>query len=140
SRRRAAWSESSARRNRGATANGRFERKAGRRDGAGKARIGAPCLSDSRSLRRCRAPGRSRRMDGGRGVLILAGRVLARRAGRDMESGMKNLAGKTAYVTGSGRGIGRALALKLARHGAAVVVNDLDEGPARQVVDEIAAE
>jgi 3-oxoacyl-[acyl-carrier protein] reductase len=79
-------------------------------------------------------------MDGGRGVLILAGRVLARRAGRDMESGMKNLAGKTAYVTGSGRGIGRALALKLARHGAAVVVNDLDEGPARQVVDEIAAE
>ncbi|APH70689.1 SDR family NAD(P)-dependent oxidoreductase [Aquibium oceanicum] len=52
---------------------------------------------------------------------------------------MTKLQGKTAYVTGSGRGIGRAVALKLASEGAAVVVNDLDAEPANAVVDEIAA-
>lgn len=49
------------------------------------------------------------------------------------------LDGKVALITGSGRGIGSALALKLAGDGAAVVVNDLDEGPAQQVVDAIIA-
>lgn len=52
---------------------------------------------------------------------------------------MQELAGKTAYVTGSGRGIGRAVALKLAARGAAVVVNDLDAEPAEAVVAEIRA-
>ncbi len=50
---------------------------------------------------------------------------------------MGKLKGKVAYVTGSGRGIGRAVALKLASDGASVVVNDLDEAPANEVVDEI---
>jgi 3-oxoacyl-[acyl-carrier protein] reductase len=50
---------------------------------------------------------------------------------------MKKLQDKVALITGSGRGIGRALALKLASEGARVVVNDLDEAPAAEVVESI---
>ena len=49
------------------------------------------------------------------------------------------LAGKSAIVTGSGRGIGRAIALKLASEGAQIVVNDLDPGPAKETVGLIEA-
>ncbi|MEV4124500.1 SDR family oxidoreductase [Nocardia sp. NPDC049707] len=52
---------------------------------------------------------------------------------------MGKLTGKTAIITGSGRGIGRSIALTLAREGANVVVNDLDDGPAQEVVGEITA-
>jgi 3-oxoacyl-[acyl-carrier protein] reductase len=52
---------------------------------------------------------------------------------------MNKLTGKVAIISGSGRGIGRALALKLAADGAAVVVNDLDQGPADEVVAAIEA-
>ena len=47
---------------------------------------------------------------------------------------MKKLEGKVAIVSGSGRGIGRAIAMKLASEGAKVVVNDLDPAPAEQTV------
>jgi 3-oxoacyl-[acyl-carrier protein] reductase len=47
------------------------------------------------------------------------------------------LAGKVALISGSGRGIGAAIARKLASAGAAVVANDLDEKPALQTVNEI---
>src|SRR4051812_15624668 len=53
----------------------------------------------------------------------------------------KLLQDKVAIVTGAGGGLGRAHALELARHGARVVVNDLEgerEGsPARAVAAEI---
>jgi NAD(P)-dependent dehydrogenase (short-subunit alcohol dehydrogenase family) len=49
------------------------------------------------------------------------------------------LSGRTAIVTGAGGGLGRCHALQLARLGARVVVNDLDEAAARAVAVEIAA-
>ena len=58
------------------------------------------------------------------------------------------LEGKVAVVTGSGRGIGRAMALAMAAEGAKVVVTDVgaavdgqgfDQSPAQQVVAEIEA-
>lgn len=52
---------------------------------------------------------------------------------------MKKLQGKTAIVTGSGRGIGQAIALKLASEGARVVVNDLDSAPADETIASIKA-
>ncbi len=50
---------------------------------------------------------------------------------------MGQLDGRIAIVTGSGRGIGRQIALRLARDGAKIVVNDLDEAPAKDTVAEI---
>lgn len=50
------------------------------------------------------------------------------------------LDGKVALVTGSGRGIGAAIAIELARCGANVVVNySRAAGPAQKVVQEIKA-
>src|SRR3990172_11439873 len=59
---------------------------------------------------------------------------------------MGMLDGKTALVTGAGRGIGRGIAIALAAAGARVMVNDrgaslggdgVERGPADQVVEEI---
>jgi len=50
-----------------------------------------------------------------------------------------SLQGKVAIVTGSGRGLGLAYAQELARQGAAVVINDVDEQTAADAVATIEA-
>ncbi|HKG21929.1 MAG TPA: SDR family oxidoreductase [Blastocatellia bacterium] len=47
------------------------------------------------------------------------------------------LVGKSAIVTGSGRGIGRSIAKLFADHGASVVINDMDEEVAQSTAKEI---
>lgn len=47
------------------------------------------------------------------------------------------LEGKVAVITGSGRGIGQAMAQLFAEEGASIMVTDIDEGPARETCDTI---
>ena len=51
----------------------------------------------------------------------------------------RELAGRVAIVTGAGGGLGRSHALLLARHGARVMVNDMNGDAAKAVADEIIA-
>jgi 3-oxoacyl-[acyl-carrier protein] reductase len=51
---------------------------------------------------------------------------------------MTDLTGRVAVVTGSARGLGRAIALRYASLGASVVINySADEDNARRTLDEI---
>jgi NAD(P)-dependent dehydrogenase (short-subunit alcohol dehydrogenase family) len=52
---------------------------------------------------------------------------------------MSLLDGKAVVITGSGRGIGAACAKGCAGLGAAVVINDIDAGPAQETAEEIRA-
>lgn len=49
------------------------------------------------------------------------------------------MSNRVAVVTGAGRGIGRAIALRLAEDGFAVAINDVNGRAAREVADEAAA-
>ena len=55
-----------------------------------------------------------------------------------MSTSSTSLSGQTALVTGATAGLGRAIALQLARHGAQVVVHGRDDARGGQVVQEIA--
>ncbi len=76
----------------------------------------------------------------------LEGRGMLFGFGEKNNNSNKPLDGQVAVVTGSGRGIGRGIALELSKLGANIVVNDVgakldgtgnDVGPAQSVVEEI---
>ncbi len=50
-----------------------------------------------------------------------------------------DLSNRVAIVTGSGRGIGRAIALKLAEVGATIIITDIDETSTNSVAEEVRA-
>lgn len=54
-------------------------------------------------------------------------------------SGDRRLAGRIATVTGAGRGIGAAIARRLAFEGAHVIIGDIDVGPAEATAAELRA-
>ena len=57
-----------------------------------------------------------------------------------MTSATGRLAGKTAFCTASGAGIGRATAIAFAREGARVIASDIDMGRLKGLADEGVAE
>jgi NAD(P)-dependent dehydrogenase (short-subunit alcohol dehydrogenase family) len=54
-----------------------------------------------------------------------------------MMSSVPDLSAQSIFITGAGRGLGKSMAERLARHGATVAVVDLDAGAAQAVADGI---
>jgi 3-oxoacyl-[acyl-carrier protein] reductase len=63
--------------------------------------------------------------------------ALSRSAATTAASSTRKLEGKVALVTGAGRGIGRAVAMKLAAEGARVVINDRDDATIEETAREL---
>lgn len=61
-------------------------------------------------------------------------RYISRYKIKDTESGMELLKNKTAVITGAGRGIGKATAILFAKHGAKLMLTDIDKAPLDEVV------
>ena len=57
-----------------------------------------------------------------------------------MSSKLFDLTGKVALITGSSKGIGKAIAIEMARHGAAVVISSRKGDVCQEVADQINAE
>src|SRR4029077_21117296 len=75
-----------------------------------------------------------------------ASRIVPRRAHLPIRSAVPHeedamrLSGRTAVVTGAGRGLGEAIALRFAGEGAAVMINDRDPETAQGTADRIVRE
>lgn len=52
-----------------------------------------------------------------------------------MVDGLQRLSGKTAVITGAAQGLGRALAIRMAKEGAHVVVGDLNDAGAKETAE-----
>lgn len=57
--------------------------------------------------------------------------------GRGLITMQTNLGGKAAFVAGSTRGIGKAIALKLAENGANIVLNGRSPAAAGEVIEQV---
>lgn len=76
-------------------------------------------------------------LSGNRGEITVLSNETPMQLGSHSRPAMRGLENKTVLVTGSGRGIGRAIAHRLAKEGATIAVNDVDEENAKNTVEQI---